>query len=478
MQNGFDSPAAVNRCSQPPQYVRPSNSPVVDLPAELLLIIFKLVYEQFAKESSDVVHPHPIRDPAQFPYPIAAVCRRWASILSMVPEYWTSLVAYLDDDYPIDIASQLAWSRGLSFELTITKRDKSVKATPSHEAWLAHAIIATSLPHLHRCTALRLSVARSSSLPHFGQTFYGNASLLEELVLACRLDDGVSNVVWPPVRGKGITCPKLRTLTVNASNFMQMALSIPSWKNTPLTSLTIANFSSTKRSGVTFPLPIFLHTIAQLPNLSCLRVVDVDLSPLDGPRPIVTLGQLQTVYLCKISATALYDIVSSLPTVDHLSISKCALPSSFDSEHLPNAYHLSLDGIREITAPFQSAITFIRNIVFGVLTLTNCPGLAGEVCRLLGECLDEDNSTLVFPSLHGVTFENSPNIDPHDILKALDQRGIWYDNHGLTNQLEPYDEWRIQEVEVLHSCPPVESPFIDYLLDQHDIHVNWTPIEG
>src|ERR1700733_5612324 len=72
------------------------------LPAELLLIIFKLVYAT----TSQLYQPSSL---------LASVCTIWRDVMSLVPEFWTHIFIHLDSEmFSIeDISAQLQWSRSL-----------------------------------------------------------------------------------------------------------------------------------------------------------------------------------------------------------------------------------------------------------------------------------------------------------------------------------------------------------------------------
>ena len=114
---------------------------VASLPAELLLFIFKNVYVE-TRQGLSMIWPHEwceglsecnckpnepyltewndntdLKSPSVFPYALSSVCKAWYDVMLLVPEFWTRLVIFLDNQ-PTAIAelrSQLSASRDLPF---------------------------------------------------------------------------------------------------------------------------------------------------------------------------------------------------------------------------------------------------------------------------------------------------------------------------------------------------------------------------
>ncbi|KAF8959580.1 hypothetical protein BDZ97DRAFT_2042542 [Flammula alnicola] len=111
-------------------------SRISNLPIELMLLIFNLVYQSSPKlvdpeyyddtdsemgDSflSDFKPPYPpettwasddLRDPAQFPFNVAWVCNLWRDMLSDSPEYWTRVCFDVAND-PTSLLDAFTWSK-------------------------------------------------------------------------------------------------------------------------------------------------------------------------------------------------------------------------------------------------------------------------------------------------------------------------------------------------------------------------------
>jgi hypothetical protein len=90
-----------------------TNTPasISHLPAELLIIIFKLVYATTS----------PFYQPISL---LASVCTIWRDVMSLLPEFWTDILIHLDSEtFSIeDISAHLQWSRSLTIHVSITSK--------------------------------------------------------------------------------------------------------------------------------------------------------------------------------------------------------------------------------------------------------------------------------------------------------------------------------------------------------------------
>ncbi|KAL0950203.1 hypothetical protein HGRIS_010195 [Hohenbuehelia grisea] len=464
-----------------PELLNGSNNlaTIADLPTELLLVIFNLVYRDhrclpFWIEDFDEFDIHEpagsswantdVRAPILFPYCLASVCRRWVRVLSRIPQYWTRLVVHVDEDYaPADLASQAAWSQDLPFELTLQRRIVSPREVDHNEGRRVLTSMAGLMPHIHRCTMLHISVTRSSSLPSLDKHFSGAAELLEDMTFSYIEDDGALPVGWPRPASPAVF-PQLDRLSIDAANFMSMALN-PRACYPKLASLTMVDFSSTNNHGVSFPLPIFLDTLSQFPMLQALKIADIDFTPLNGFRSRVNLHRMQSVTLTRISEDAICGILPTLSeaSMDILEISQCQLPSVVDFD-IPSSYYLTLEQIENITDPEQFVLTFVEPIVRGSLHVVGCPGVASVVCRKLGERMSGPTGVIFFEELLELSFVDSPGVD-HAVLKAsLTQREQWY--------AQTMDDWRIDSFTSVRSAPAISSNDLDWL-KSHLGYVHW-----
>jgi hypothetical protein len=142
------------------------------LPAELLLIIFKLVHPQVIIELSSKWIFTNINSPSLFAYAIATVCSHWRDIMSLVPEFWTHIVIPIDVDASTPPTTVLLWSRNLPLNVTITRVDFAHDADVHHEQDQVMSVMKILVhSHGHRSRKPRFHVMFSASLPPFPAVF-------------------------------------------------------------------------------------------------------------------------------------------------------------------------------------------------------------------------------------------------------------------------------------------------------------------
>jgi hypothetical protein len=149
----------------------------IAVPAEVLLIIFKLVYheELYSRVNDDISWPSKeyILSPSLFPYAIAAVRSYWRDVMALTPEFWSRVVVLVDHHAaPLPaVEFQLAWSRDLPLDVAVTRRMDTYTAEDKDESVRTKQVISRLLPHLHRFRNLTFDVMLSSSLPSFPNDF-------------------------------------------------------------------------------------------------------------------------------------------------------------------------------------------------------------------------------------------------------------------------------------------------------------------
>ena len=167
-----------------------------DLPAEILLLIFKYVDKTVTRKRGKKISTRPAEEsdllsPSLFPYALAAVCSTWRDVMSLVPAFWTRVVILVDSN-PTTLSAvelQLQWSRALPLDITVTRRERSYTMDDLYEGKRVKAVMKLIGPHLPRCLSLRFDVIYSSSLPSLLKDFHGTAPLLKHLELECKLHD-------------------------------------------------------------------------------------------------------------------------------------------------------------------------------------------------------------------------------------------------------------------------------------------------
>ncbi|KAG2108614.1 uncharacterized protein F5147DRAFT_652630 [Suillus discolor] len=326
-------------------------APATDLPTEILLRIFHLVYagnrslqlESFHSEHlcEDWTHEEPL-SPALFPFAIAAVCSRWCDVAATVPEFWTRMTVTVDKN-PTDIAAIracLRWSRSLPLDITVTRSIIDHNTPDEVECQRAQNVRALLRPHLNRIRRLHISVLHSATLPFLFTNLDGPAKLLQSLKLESAIDDGDSTQIHPS-RGPLVT-PVLDTLDISGRCLQDGLLKRPA-QTALMSKITSVNISRYRPSGSTFSLSR-LQTLAfeKLDNSHVLKVV---FAVLIGVRLSST-----TITDCKVNT------LGRIGFTDYLTFENMDVPKNFiNMLYHWNGSSLTLDNCDGVDdRPFKS----------------------------------------------------------------------------------------------------------------------------
>ena len=182
-----------------------------DLPVELLLAIFKLMYDDddddtevnslgddyvveggYPEHSLHASMCHiedDLHNPTLFPMTIAFVCHYWRDILAKSPEYWNKVVFEVGRD-PTPLLDAFSWSNDQLLDVLVWNRIPDLTAAgKALENERVSAITQSLAPHVHRCCRIRYEVTYSSSLPPIATIFRTKPYILRQFVLESRVDD-------------------------------------------------------------------------------------------------------------------------------------------------------------------------------------------------------------------------------------------------------------------------------------------------
>ncbi|KAG2340771.1 hypothetical protein BDR05DRAFT_488646 [Suillus weaverae] len=311
-----------------------TRAPATDLPTEILLRIFHLVYAEnisLQRESfySDIVcedwtHEEPL-SPTLFPFAIAAVCSRWCDVAATVPEFWTRMTVTVDKN-PTDISAIracLRWSRSLPLDITVTRSviDHDIPDEVEHQR--AQNVRALLRPHLNRIRRLHISVLHSATLPFLFTNLDGPAKLLQSLKLASAIDDGDSTRTRP---SHGfLVAPVLDTLDISGRCFQDGLLQKPA-QTALMSKITSVNISRYRPSGANAEgLSVWqtLGTLSQFPVLDDLTLCDVHFDTNGKKKTLAgatfSLSRLQTLAFEKLDNSHILNIVFALLITTRLS---------------------------------------------------------------------------------------------------------------------------------------------------------------
>jgi len=149
----FEQSAGAN---PPPLQVFPRQAKVNDLPTELLLIIFKLVYNSVYQRhwvsAYDKWLEQDAMSPSLLPYALASVCSLWRYVMVSIPKFWGRVVILIDPPATLLSAavSLFSWSHDRLLDVIITRRTFHTLVNRRHERSQMVAIMNVVGPHIHR----------------------------------------------------------------------------------------------------------------------------------------------------------------------------------------------------------------------------------------------------------------------------------------------------------------------------------------
>jgi hypothetical protein len=423
---------------------------VHDLPAELLLMILKLVYAQeiFVGWRDTGWMDTDINSSSLFPYAIAAVCSHWRDIMSLVPEFWTRVVIFIDLVPTTPPATVLSWSRNLPLEVIVTRVDFGCAVDIQHEQNQVVSIMKTLVHSLvNRSRGLLFNVKFSSSLPPFPDSFQGAWSNLIELFLQCQEDNGGSTDVWGSFTSteQELEYPALKWLFVDGRNYYKACRKDSQWmvRCPSVCDLAISHY--TPLSGELFSSYDFMLPIIALPSLGTLRINDVALYPspssVEGTLPLTLDGQgIQFSHIHDFKPIA--SILNLLPDNIDIALTRCATghPRRYfnregrltlrdieaDQDLVPLLHCWAGEDLHVINCPgFNDAVLDLMATVvageyscapyMGALIITDCPNFSAAALRQLVIARLQVDEGRIYPGIVGVRISGqAPDISTDD----------------------------------------------------------------
>ena len=330
-----------------------------DLPVELLLTIFKLIYDDddtevynlgddfFAEggylepslHASMCQIEDDLHNPTLFPMTIAFVCLHWRDILAKSPEYWNKVVFEVGRD-PTPLLDAFSWSNDQLLDVLVWNRIPDL--TPAGKALeneRVSAITQSLTPHFHRCCRIRYEVTYSSSLPSIATIFRTKPYILRQFVLEPRVDDiqydNSTNLTSMEVDDNMTQFSSLSVLSLGARLFIDLGRAgwLHNLRSDAYLTLTISQFrfQQQKKYGddERYTFLEFLDYLAAMPQPDVLRLRNLSLLYEPG---ISTTG---SKYSLKPSSLCLDNLGENILTeffektilsCDSIYINRCTIP--------------------------------------------------------------------------------------------------------------------------------------------------------
>ena len=471
-------------------YARRERASVASLPAELLLLILKNVYVQ-TRQGLNMIWPHEwcrslseckckpdepyltkwndnndLKSPSVFPYALSSVCKAWYDVMLLVPEFWTRLVIFVDNQ-PTAIAelrSQLSASRDLPFRAHIFNRQDAIGQDTAERARVK-AVVNELSPHLHRCEQLTFDVMLNSSLPSIRHTFSGSFPLLTQLSMRCRIHDKPQGL---DSQGEESRDPflfsNLTSISLTGSAFVD-ANKNPDWgMGGNLRLFSLSHLSSFENPNLT--LTGLVHILNKFDRISSLELKHIDLpyNPNEqvprGSQLRVHFGRILLEGFKRVTFEAFSKLVGGADCQSQ-TIRACEMAGDInDTEYLTlENIHSTEDLLSVIPTLSNHSLTFnscsgLNDACLGLLSkpdprtslwnaqtltslnISDCPRIS---VRALGELVE---SRKVEATMRG--YDTDPHYDHLDEMTPIKQLGVY--DCGL--DLSPEDaQWFEENVE-------------------------------
>ncbi|KAF8817243.1 hypothetical protein BYT27DRAFT_7153379 [Phlegmacium glaucopus] len=409
-----------------------------DLPIELLLAIFKLIYDndtqtnnlgdQFVVEGGYSEHASLwIEDdwhrPTLFPMTIAFVCRHWRDILARSPEYWNRVVFEVGRD-PTPLLDAFSWSNNQLLDVLVWNRIPDLTAAGKVlENERVSAITESLTPHFHRCCRINYEVTYASSLPPIATIFQPKPYILRQFVFETLVDDiqygHPSNLNSTVVDPNMPIAPfsNLAVLSLSARLFIDLGRVYPSWlhnlRSHAYLTLTISQFRFQQKSysdDRRYTLLEFLSHLGAMPQPEVLRLRNLSLGyesevPTTDPKYTIKPTSLFLDNLGENFLTEFFE--RTILSCENIYINRCTIP--WINRPLNSSY-LHLDNL--------GYIHNISNILCvwqgSHLSLDSCASFDDDLLDRL-----EDDGRLYLKSLTDLTLKDCINFTSAGLRKLM-----------------------------------------------------------
>ena len=333
---------------------------ISDLPVELLLTIFKLIYDDDTEAHSlgdDFVveggYPEQslhasmcqveddLHNLTLFPMTIAFVCHLWRDILAKSPEYWNKVVFEVGRD-PTPLLDAFSWSNDQLLDVLVWNRIPDLTAAgKALENERVSAITRSLTPHFHRCCRIRYEVTYASSLPPIATIFRTKPYILRQFVLEPRVDD--TQYDYPinltsmaiDVDNTPLVMPfsSLSVLSLGARLFIDLGRAgwLENLRSDAYLTLTISQFRfQEKRYGdERYTLLEFLNHLAAMPQPDVLRLRNLSLAYEPGVSTTDLKYSVKptSLFLDNLGENFLAEFFErSILSCDSICINRCTIP--------------------------------------------------------------------------------------------------------------------------------------------------------
>ena len=341
----------------------------------------------------------------------------------LTPEFWTRIVILIDSStFSLSsIASQLAWSRDLILELTVTRRSGTLAtANDEHEERArVMSVMRVIGPHIRRCRAIAFNVRFSSSLPSFPNGFNGAARYLRSLKLECAEDDGGADdgtMVPTAAVHDRFPCPNISRLVIDGRNYYNACRRNIRWTQMLpyVRDLSISHFTPVTTRSESFTTSDFLQSLAPLLCLNSLHINNVQFHQSLHYEYIEVLDDLEvkTIVLENLqNANSVDQLIGVFgQSSDDIQVIRCR--RGYESVYEGN---LSLKDIDSS----DTLIAHLKAFWGPTLVIEHCPGLNDDVLKAMATPNSRNTAFHCARDVRHVSIRNCPNNISVPALKQL-----------------------------------------------------------
>ncbi|EIW87298.1 hypothetical protein CONPUDRAFT_161869 [Coniophora puteana RWD-64-598 SS2] len=359
-----------------------TRSPVMSLPAEVLLIIFEAASRQSSPRSTydldtEVTADTERGDISPDAVQLAFVCRAWMDVIALKPVFWKSLKIAIDGPtfVPSVIKTFFTASRDQLIDLSIAPLDKdSYTLTQAQEQERMDFIMEHVTPHLGRFAKLCIFAFCRSTILHTARFLDGaNLTHLSTLHLVSKKTDEHGCLLIPR-----LTLAALSKLHIDAESFVDLILeNDTSWgDDSTLLDLHLTRFSPNSSVGGELEVLSLVEALGQLSEIRDLSLIieDVKFSYHGDETTNVTVKDVQRLELHSLDGSFVPLICDSIrsPVLEHVHISRCTISPEWrlHSRMRMPGQTLRLTGVESST----SLLCLIQDFQGRKLVVEDCPG--------------------------------------------------------------------------------------------------------
>ncbi|EIW83838.1 hypothetical protein CONPUDRAFT_150891 [Coniophora puteana RWD-64-598 SS2] len=318
-----------------------SRSPIVDLPPEVLLMIFKHASQPRTFEKSEleadargeaVAIVHASCEAENTAHALPFVCRRWHNVAAMESTYWKHLDINIDGSsfIPAIVETFFVASRNSPISVTIVPplgKSCSLTASQEHSRW--QFIMANMSLHLGRLTSLCIETYYRSTSVIISRFLDGATLSLEDFRLTSHETDDTSPL---QICSLNLTSSRLYELHIDAGSFVSLMESNIQWPSEGSTDLNLKRYHPISASLALSPA----HLMAALQKFgqgrSCRQVAidEVQFGPDDSPPNGISLPEVSYIELVDIHGPFIPLICNAIrqsSQMESMIVRGCSTPS-------------------------------------------------------------------------------------------------------------------------------------------------------